>query len=487
MKISLNKIIGCFVVWIFSFSSCIKKPEFISNSKLQFSKDTVYFDTIFTRKPGSTYPISVTKIVSIKNTENKWVKATLKLGGGKNSYYKFNVDGITGPEVKDLEIAPKDSAFIFVQCALEANNLNHPALVIDSIMANVGSTQSKIILGAYGWDAHYIHDSVFNSNSTWNDATKPYVIVGNMYISPNAHVKWNNGIKIYASARTYIYNLGQLSLLGTAENRIAIQGDKPVFNSQFLPNQWGGIYVPPGGKFYAEFADITNASIGIIARTPVSQEEKDALDAFANQLGGSIDYSQKPEIVLLQTRIQYCGQACLLGLNANISGNNCLFADAGSYTFLGYFGGMYTFNQCTFADYSYFGNRNEGHFGFTNTLRDGNGILLASNDLNFTLKNSIVWGYKTEEINSDQVTASQFSITADNNIFKSKNDKNVFNKTSNLFNSNPRFVDLDRGNYQLDTLSSAFEKANTFTSSPIDLFGKVRKLKPDLGAYERFE
>src|SRR5574343_733498 len=121
MKISTNKLIGILSILISSFSSCIKTPEFSQNSKLKFSKDTVYFDTIFTRKPGSTYPISVTKLVSIKNTENKWVKATLKLGGGRNSFYKFNVDGIAGPEVKDLEIGPKDSAFVFVQCALEAN------------------------------------------------------------------------------------------------------------------------------------------------------------------------------------------------------------------------------------------------------------------------------------------------------------------------------------------------------------------------------
>ncbi len=487
MKISTNKLIEILSILIFSFSSCIKTPEFSQNSKLKFSKDTVYFDTIFTRKPGSTYPISVTKLVSIKNTENKWVKATLKLGGGRNSFYKFNVDGIAGPEVKDLEIGPKDSAFVFVQCALEANNQSNPALVLDSILANVGTSQTKIILGAYGWDAHYIHDSIIPINTTWSDLSKPYVIIGNMFIPPDVNLKWNGGIKVFASARTYIYNLGQLTISGTTDNRVTIQGDKPVFNSQFLPNQWGGIYVPPGGKIVSDFADITNASIGIIARTPVTQDEKDALDEFAAELGGSIDYSKKPEIILNQTRIQYCGQACLLGLNAKISGNNCLIADAGSYSFLGYFGGIYSFNHCTFADYSYFGNRNDGHFGFTNTLRDGNGILLASNDLSFTLNNSIIWGYKTEEISSDQVTASQFIIDANSNLLKSKNDKTVFNKATNLFNSNPNFKDVDRGNYQLDSLSSAFEKANPLFSSPIDILGKARKIKPDLGAYERFE
>ncbi len=487
MKTFINKQFVLVLISVFSLFGCIKTPEYQTNVKLIFSDDTVYFDTIFTRKTGSTYPISVTKIVSIRNTENKWVKATLKLGGGKQSPYKFNVDGISGPEVKDLEIGPKDSAFIFVQCALDANNQINPALVMDSILANVGTTQSKILLGAYGWDAHYIHDSIIPNNTNWADITKPYVIIGNMYIPPSNKLTIQAGVKVYASARTYIYNLGEMHLLGTAQNRCSIQGDKPVFQSQFLPNQWGGIYVPPGGSFHATYSDITNASIGIIARFPTSQDEKTSLDEFASALGGSIDYSKKPKIDLNQTRLQYCGQACLLGLNAEITADNCLIADAGSYTFLGYFGGSYTFHNCTFADFSYYTNRNDGHFGFTNTLRDGNGILLASNNLTLNLFNSIIWGYKTEEINSDQVTASVFEVNATDNLFRSKNEKLVFNKSNNYFNANPNFKDTDRGNYQLDTLSFAFEKANTTNATPLDLFGKTRKSKPDLGAYERFQ
>jgi len=487
MKTFINKKLGLILISIFSLLGCIKTPEFQTNVKLHFSNDTVYFDTIFTRKAGSTYPISVTKIVSIRNNENNWVKATLKLGGGKQSAYKFNVDGISGPEVKDLEIGPKDSVFIFVQCALEANNQTNPALVMDSILANVGNTQSKILLGAYGWDAHYIHDSIIPNNTIWADVNKPYVIIGSMYIPPSNKLTIQAGVKVYASARTYIYNLGEMKLLGNAQNRTSIQGDKPVFQSQFLPNQWGGIYVPPGGSFQATYSDITNASIGIIARFPTTQDEKTSLDEFAAALGGSINYSQKPKIILNETRLQYCGQACLLGLNAEITAANCLIADAGSYTFLGYFGGSYSFNNCTFADYSYYTNRNDGHFGFTNSLRDGNGILLASNDLTLNLTNSIIWGYKFEEINSDQVTASLFEINASDNLLRSKNDKLVFNKSTNYFNANPNFKDVDRGNYQLDTLSFAFQKANTTTASSLDLFGKLRKAQPDLGAFERFQ
>jgi hypothetical protein len=105
MKLSLKNIIFLWLALASLFTqSCIKSDQYAANSKLIFSKDTVYFDTIFTRMPGTTYPISVTKMLSIKNNENAWVKANFKVAGGSNSPYKINIDGIAGKEINDLDI-----------------------------------------------------------------------------------------------------------------------------------------------------------------------------------------------------------------------------------------------------------------------------------------------------------------------------------------------------------------------------------------------
>ncbi len=96
MKLSLKNIIFIWLAIASLFTqSCIKSHQYTANSKLLFSKDTIYFDTIFTRMPGTTYPISVTKMLSIKNNENAWVKANFKVAGGINSPYKNNIDGIS--------------------------------------------------------------------------------------------------------------------------------------------------------------------------------------------------------------------------------------------------------------------------------------------------------------------------------------------------------------------------------------------------------
>jgi len=214
---------------LFFLNSCIKSPEFTQNSKLQFSTDSIFFDTIFTRQPQTgTYPISVTKLLSVKNNSDFWVKADFKVAGGTQSPYRINIDGISGNEINQLEIAPQDSVFVFVQCKLEANNQTQPLLVLDSLYANVGNQSSKLILAAYGWDAHYVRDSIIPNNTVWSDKTKPYVIIDGAYVAPNSKFTIEKGVQIYASARSGIYVFGRLEMNGTAEERIKIRGDKPI-------------------------------------------------------------------------------------------------------------------------------------------------------------------------------------------------------------------------------------------------------------------
>ena len=76
--------LGVLLLFIASWlMGCRAERFYNEKNTLAFSQDTVWFDTVFTRKPGSTYPISVTKIVSIKNPENLPVKATFTLAGYK--------------------------------------------------------------------------------------------------------------------------------------------------------------------------------------------------------------------------------------------------------------------------------------------------------------------------------------------------------------------------------------------------------------------
>jgi len=444
------------------------KPEqfFTSNNTLIYSKDTVWFDTVFTRKPGSTYPISVTKIISIKNPESLPVKANFKLAGGETSQFRVAIDGESGTQINNIEINGKDSVFVFVQCKLEPNNTNLPSIVLDSLIADVNGKTTNTKLAAYGWDANYYHDTIFDQDITWNNNGKPYVIVGYLGVTQGATLTINSGVSVYASAQTSIYIGGSLNIKGTATDRVKILGDKPTWGPQFLPNQWRGIHFVVGStNNKIQFADITNATIGIRV--------------------DSLPINAQNNLTLQNTRVQYCGQACLLGVTAYIDATNCLFADAGSYTFLGLLGGKYAFNHCTFGEYSGIASRTDGHFAITNTLRNGNGALLKHTSLDCQMYNSIVYGYNKEELEIDQTNLSPFNFNAENNLLKSQNPNGILVKPNTL-NKDPKFLDTDRGNYQIDSTSAAYKKATTFgTPILIDLLGNTRKSTSDLGCYEK--
>lgn len=450
-------------VWLVG---CKPEPYFSEKNTLIFSKDTVWFDTVFTRKPGSTYPISVTKIISIKNPENLPVKANFGLAGGAQSQFRVSIDGESGIQFQNIEIGARDSVFIFVQCKLDPNNSTQPVIVLDSLIAEINGQQKNTKLAAYGWDANYYHDTIFDSDITWSDNNKPYVIVGYLGLTQGNSMTINPGVQIYASARSSMYIGGTLKIKGTAGKRVSIRGDKPVWETQFLPNQWGGIHFLIGStNNQIAYADITNATIGV---------RVDSLPVNGND-----------NLILANTRIQYCGQACLLGITAHIKAVNCLFADAGSYTFLGLLGGQYAFNHCTFAEYSGISARNDGHFAVTNTLRNSNGQLLKHEPLGCTMNNSIVFGYNKEELELDQTNLSPFVFDLENNLLKSQNPNNILTKPNTL-NQNPKFVDTDRGNYHIDSTSAAYKKAAIFGSPVVDdLLGNSRKSQPDLGCYEK--
>lgn len=448
-------------------SNCRNNNDFFtSKNSLQYSEDTIWFDTVFTRVPGSTYPISVTQIFSIKNPEKLAVNANFQLGGGSNSPYRMSIDGISGTQINNIEIGAKDSVFVFVQCKLEANNNVQPLLVMDSIISNVGGHVSNVKLAAYGWDAHYYRDTIFSNDITISDNQKPTVILGYMGVDQGATLTIKSGVQLFASAQTKIYIAGSLDIQGTPTQRVSIRGDKPVWDPQFLPNQWGGIHILVGSiNNSIRYADITNATIGV---------RVDSLPVNGNT-----------GLKISNTRIQYSGQASLAGITADIQATNCLFADVGSYSFLGLLGGNYTFNHCTFADYSGFSSRTDGHFAATNTLRDGNGKLLNHAPLNLSVNNCIVDGPLKEEIQFDQTNLNVFNTQIENNLLKSLNPKAIINKP-NFFNKTPGFVDVQRGNYQTDSTAFGYKKAGTFGSPvTIDLLGKTRKSQPDLGCYEK--
>ena len=113
--------ISTLVFW----SSCRKDFEFdLSSGNLEFSKDTVYLDTVFSNIGSSTYNLKV-----YNNSDNDIVIPTVRLSQGQNSMYRLNVDGMTGTgaisgkEFENVEILAKDRMYIFIETTIDIQQL----------------------------------------------------------------------------------------------------------------------------------------------------------------------------------------------------------------------------------------------------------------------------------------------------------------------------------------------------------------------------
>lgn len=85
---------------------------------------------------------------------------------------------------------------------------------MDSIISSVGGHQSNVKLAAYGWDAHYFRDTIFESNITISDNQKPTVILGYLGVDQGATLTIKAGVQLFASAQTKIYIAGTLDIQG---------------------------------------------------------------------------------------------------------------------------------------------------------------------------------------------------------------------------------------------------------------------------------
>src|SRR6218665_2626579 len=105
----LSWILPVAVVGLLVFvSSCNKDKVLTTGGKIDFSVDTLMFDTVFTAQG------SATRSVKIYNQQKEKLKLTsIRLRKGAQSAYRLNVNGIAGTEIKDIELAGNDSIWVF--------------------------------------------------------------------------------------------------------------------------------------------------------------------------------------------------------------------------------------------------------------------------------------------------------------------------------------------------------------------------------------
>lgn len=447
--------------------SCRQSEELFTGKEkvLSFSTDTVYFDTVFTRPAGSAYPRSVNKQFFIVNTQNRPVSTSIFLGGGENSPYRINIDGVAGNSFTDVVIPANDSIIGFVEVTLEANNVLNPAVVYDSIVFITNTIEQRVMLAAYGWDALYFKSDSITTHTQWVNTEKPYVIINSLSISRNATLEMGPGIEVYCSPESRIWVLGTLKSEGTASNPVVLQGDRLQPGFKEVPGQWFGIHI------------LIPSQDNLIAHTLLK-------NAVVGVRVDSLPVNNNPKLTIRQTRIRNCASYGILGIRTHIHAENVSIARCGQNGFIGFWGGTYNLLHCSFAS-GYLGGRSSAALAFNNIRRDENDRFVESYPLAYNVLNSIIYGPLDDEVILDiDPDRPLGQATLSHCLIKTEFYEDLFGSDPNLINVNPRFVNPREGDLSVESDSPVQGQGRSGLSVSEDIDGNPRPSPPSIGAYE---
>lgn len=458
-----------------SVFSCEPREEVLTtqpDAVLQFSADSVHFDTVFAQTG------SVTKRLLVYNFNKQAVEIEeIRLGQLQASPYRLLIDGQETALARRVRIRGQDSLYILVRVFIQPNQANAPFLVHDSITFRLNGQQQQVQLVAYGQNAYFHRNEALACNSVWT-ADKPHVLFGQVRVGPGCRLTIEPGARIYAHAKAALLVAGSLQVAGTATERVVFDGDRlePFYDD--IPGQWAGIRLLAGSTGNRlRYADINNAEVALLADN-------------ADQDPGDFD------LILEHCILRNMYADGIRSLSADVQAINSLIANCGQHAVVGLGGGTYDFVYCTIANYTPAFNRTTPSFAFSDRRPLSGGQNLDYR-IRLRLVNSIVWGgrrgaHLPEEMLFQTLAATTLDTVLRHNILQTELYRPTLNKT-NKFNEDPRFVNSPGQlrpvypfDYSLADDSPANGAASPLADFVTDLTDKPRDpVKPDIGAYER--
>ncbi|MFM9026997.1 MAG: choice-of-anchor Q domain-containing protein [Bacteroidota bacterium] len=474
-------------------NSCRKDDFSDDNSlKLEFSTDTVLFDTVFTTVGSST------EIFIVYNKNDKALRiSSIRLGGGGSSQFRLNMNGLPGNNFSDIELLAGDSLFVFAEVTVDPNNQNTPLVVTDSLLFETNGNLQKVQLVAWGQDA-YFHRSPTGGafllcNEDWNK-DKPHVVYGQALVDSGCYLNINAGtnVHLHPGSSIIVLSSGTLNMNGTSSEPVTVQGDRLGEDFKDIPGQWDRIW----------FSNITRSRL-INGTNEIGPGSRNSVIRHAiiknGTIGLQVDTVFAPGATTLRIEnsiIKNMSFNGLAGLGSTVIAFNSVFANCGAQTANLLIGGSYEFYHCTFANYWTNGTRQDPAVSFNNYF-DAN-----VRRIDALFRNCIVHGNLETEIGVDsfpRAAPGQCNFTFDHCLIKLENTYPTSNTAffrniirSDFSNNRPRFKDIDENDYSLDSLSAAIDVGDpaALTSDPVllqDILGNIRPRGngPDLGAYER--
>ena len=458
--------------------SCHDDAKFTDSpsARLEFSTDTVKFDTIFTTIG------SITKQFRVYNRNKEAVRTSVSLAD--KGYYRLNIDGVATNNYTDLEIRGNDSAFIFVEVTIDPQNSNSPIVVLDSIQFNTNGNVQDVKLMAFGQDVHFYNDSLIGNTHWIND--KPYLIYNSVMVDSLCTLDIDAGVQLYFHNNSSLIVSGTIHVNGTQEEPVVFQGDRLEEYYEDKPGQWGATYMIQGIKYYFGNIHILSGSCGNTINYAIIRNGTKGI-----QIDNHVD--EETTLTLSNTVIENMSIAGIYAQTAYLNVYNTLIYNCDYYAAALTLGGKYDFVHTTLANFSARHTLPLLVFNDHYTVKDT--ITVYKFSAHFA--NSIIYGSLNSELVIDRMfpaDETEFDFKFENCMLKINpqfdiSDTSLFVNMITDPTELPRFVNAAEGDFHLDTLSAAKDKGNAayLIDFPLDLDGVVRDSLPDLGAYERIE
>lgn len=525
------------IIFVLSLTSCRNDFDFEpSTGGLEFSKDTVYLDTVFTNIGSSTYRLKV-----YNRSDSDISIPEIRLAKGNTSKYRIMVDGMTGEDIdnngvgdgklfRNVELLAKDSLYVFIEVTSDVASAN-PAdfLYTDKIeFTNISGAPQDVDLVTLIQDAIFIYpqrtgtpdeylyeainlglddeneqvisvgsnlshtDPVNGDELHWTNQ-KPYVIYGYALVPGTETLVVDAGTRVHFHANSGLI-VGKDATIqingGTPpgndyddlSNEVIFEGDRLESMFSDVPGQWGTVMILSNSvNNTINHLTIKNATVGILMQN------------IATATGTSV-----PQLTITNSQIYNCSNVGILARNSKITGSNLVGNYCGQATLACTYGGNYNFTHCTFNND--WNSSRQVAVLITNSYETNEAINVK--DLNeATFTNCIIYGSNQVEMLLDKAVPPQpivFNYYFNNCLLKfnpnsqlASNPLYDFNNAthysdmfiaSNSQVNNPRFVDTDINDMRLsEDLNLAVEPS---ASNFDDILGFTRATSPDLGAYQ---
>ena len=282
-----------------TFTSCIEDDFTTSSSDLlEFSVDTLAFDTVLTEEG------TATRRFLVYNRHKKMINiSSIILDGNSGGRFYVNVDGVSGESFSNVEIRGEDSIYVFVEANIDPTGHDTPIEIEDKLRFTTNGVEQQVVLTAWGQDVTRLRSPLIDTDTHFS-GIKPYVIYDTLRVAEGVTLTLDAGVTLMFHDKSGMVVDGTLIAAGEQGNEINLRGDRldnVVGGTDYdiMAGQWGGIRFS-AGSFGNELRYVnmrgSSAGVEIDARhawiEAAGCEFSDAANDVVALTGGHANFAQ---------------------------------------------------------------------------------------------------------------------------------------------------------------------------------------------------